>query len=148
MLVEKTHLHIEHQQSAYFKTDFTASHFIQVVLSVASLLFEITFSTLSRNKIMINSGAESELTNKFNFTYKSKCTDFKNAMNQLTLLQANLLREDELDILSLEATKIQCDNHVEISILFVFELNNPEILDEIVEQFDMFTAYLDSISGM
>ncbi len=66
-------------------------------------------------------------------------------MKQLQLLRINLLNEDKLKILFL---KIRCDKHLEISILFVFELNNPEILDKIVDQFDVFTAYLDSISRM
>jgi hypothetical protein len=93
---------------------------------------------------MINSGVESELIKKFNFTYKSKCTNFNDAMKQLAHLQLNLLHEGELKILSLEATQLPSDDDTEISILFVFELNNPEILDKIVEQFDVFTAYLDS----
>ena len=68
-------------------------------------------------------------------------------MNQLTLLQTYLLHEDELDILFFEA-QIPSDYDTEISILLVFELNNPEILDRIVEEFDVFTAYLNSLSGM
>jgi hypothetical protein len=66
-------------------------------------------------------------------------------MNQLTLLLANLLREDGLNILSIEATQIPSDDDTEISILIVFELNDPEMLDKIVQQFDVFTAYLDSV---
>jgi hypothetical protein len=64
-------------------------------------------------------------------------------MNQLALLQINLLHEDELDIIFFEA-QIPSDNDTEISILLKFELNNLEILDKIVEQFDVFTAYFDS----
>ena len=94
----KTHLHIQNRLSACFKTDFTASHFLQIILSVASLLFEITFSKFSRSKIIINSGIVSKLTKKFNFTYKSKCTDFNNALNKLILLRINLRHEDELNI--------------------------------------------------
>jgi hypothetical protein len=124
------------------------SHFFQVVISVAALLFEITLSKFSRQKIMINSDAESELTKKLNFTYNSKCTDFKNAMNQLTLLQASLLREEELNILVLEATQIPRYNHTEISILLVFELKNHNILDKIVTEFNVFTSFLDSLSRM
>ncbi len=94
---------------------------------------------------MVNNYSESKLSNKFKFTYKSKCTDLNNAMNQLTLLLANLLREDGLNILSIEATQIPSDDDTEISILIVFELNDPEMLDKIVQQFDVFTAYLDSV---
>jgi hypothetical protein len=97
---------------------------------------------------MINSDAESELTKKLNFTYNSKCTDFKNAMNQLILLQTSLLREEELNILVLEATQIPRNNHTEISILLVFELKNHNILDKIVTEFNVFTSFLDSLSRM
>jgi hypothetical protein len=144
-LFKKTHLHLENQQSACFKTDFNASHFLQVILSVASLLLEITFSKFSRNKMVINSGVESKLTKKFTFTYTSKCTDFNNAMKQLQFFRINLINEVKLKILFL---KLRCDNHVKMSILFVFELNNPEVLDKIVQQFDVFTAYLDTLSRM
>jgi hypothetical protein len=69
-------------------------------------------------------------------------------MNQLKVLRTNLLNEDTVEFLFLEVTKIKCDNHCEISILFEFELNNPEILDMIVEQFDVLTSYLDNLSQM
>ena len=67
-------------------------------------------------------------------------------MNHFMLLQINLLNEGELKVLFLKIPKILCDNHLEISILFVFELNNPAILDEIVEQLEVFTTHLDSTS--
>ncbi len=77
--------------------------------------------------------------------------DLKNAMNQLTLLQMNLLHENrisvktELNILTSEVTQIPLDDVTEISILMIFELNDSEMLDKIVRQFDVFTAYLDSV---
>ena len=70
-----------------------------------------------------------------------------NAMKQLTLLQTNLLYKDELKILFFMA-QIPSDDDAEISIVLEFELKNPEIFDKIVEQFDVFTTYLDSISRM
>jgi hypothetical protein len=97
---------------------------------------------------MINSDTGSELTKQYNFTYKSKCADCKNAMNQMALLQINLLHEDGLNILVLEAKQIPSDNHTEISISFIFELNNRDILAKIVEKFDVFILYLDSLSQM
>ena len=141
-------LHIENrriQKCKSLKTDFLAPHFIQVLLSVASLLFEIKFSKSSRNKIMVNNYSESKLSKKFNFTYKSKCMDLKNAIKQLTLLQMNLVHENELNILTSEVKQIPLDDVTEISISMVFELIDPEKLDEIVQQFDVFTAYLDSV---
>jgi hypothetical protein len=69
--------------------------------------------------------------------------DLKNAMNQLALLQIDLLREDGLNILSLEATQIPIDDDNEISISMEFELNDPEMLEKIVQHFAVFTAYLD-----
>ncbi len=71
--------------------------------------------------------------------------DLKNAIKQLKLLQINLLHEDELNISILDVTQIPLANDTEISILLVFELNNSEMLDKIVQQFKVFTAYLDSI---
>jgi hypothetical protein len=71
--------------------------------------------------------------------------DLKNAMNQLALLQIDLLREDGLNILSLEATQIPIDDDNEISISIVFKLNDPEMLATIVQHFAVFTALLDSV---
>src|SRR5438552_2767987 len=107
--VEKTHLPIEN--------GFYCCIFLQVILSVVALLFEITFSKISHNKIMIDSDVELKLINKFNFVYKSRCTDFNNAINKLILLRINLLRVDGLNVSFFEATKTQSDNHTEMSIL-------------------------------
>ena len=117
----KTHLNIENRLSACFKTDFTASHFLQVILSVAALLYEITLSKFSR-EIKLYSDAESELTKKFNFTYK--CTDRAIAMNQLELLQGNLLREDGLNVLFLDAKQIPSDNDTNINFIVIFFSNS------------------------
>jgi hypothetical protein len=144
--VLKAHLHVENGLRTCFKTDFTASHSLQVILSVAALLFEITFSKFPRKKIMVNRDAESVFKEKFVFTYESKCIDFKNAMNYFMLLRVNLLNDGELKVLFLKITKILRDKNSKIFVLFVFELNNPGILDKIVKQFDAFISYLNSSS--
>jgi hypothetical protein len=61
-------------------------------------------------------------------------------------LHNTLLHEDELEISHLDAASYPIDNKFEISIYFVFQLNNPEKFDKIVEQFDALTLYMDSIS--
>jgi hypothetical protein len=56
------------------------------------------------------------------------------------------MNEDDLEISLLEAEEIPCDNDAEISISLECELRNPGKLETIVEQFDVFTAYLNGIS--
>src|SRR5271154_2581969 len=79
---------------------------------------------------------------KFTFAYVSKCGDLRNARKQFNLLQNTLLCDDDLIIYS-----AACDIDInELSISLVFQLNNPEMIGDIVKQFDEFTVYLDSIS--
>ena len=114
-----SHFSVEKKHTYPFKTDFTASHFLQIILSVAALLFEITFSKFFRSKMTINSDVESDLTKKFNFTYESKCTDFDNAMNQLKLYPINPLHEGGLNILYLEAKPIPSDYDTNIKFIVI-----------------------------
>jgi hypothetical protein len=144
-LFKKTHLHIENQLSTYFKTDFTASHFLQVVLSVATLLFEIAFSKFVRNKIL-NKNPKNKSEIIYKFSYKSKCTDVKNAMRQLNLLHNILLGEDDLEITYPQVAKKPSDNAFEILISWEFNVNNLEMLDKIIFKFDEFTDFLDTMS--
>jgi hypothetical protein len=71
-----------------------------------------------------------------------------NAMEKLYNMHNQLLNENDLKITSSEAVKIFIGNYFEIQISLAFELNNLEKIDEIVDQFDEFTAYLDSISQL
>jgi hypothetical protein len=95
--------------------------------------------------MMVNIDVDSKSTKKFNFSYKSQCTDVNNAIKQLKLILISLLQEDELNVLFFEAP-VPSDDQVEISISLAFEVKNRNILDRIVKEFDVFTAYLDSIS--
>jgi hypothetical protein len=106
------------------------------------------FSKFVPKKIMVNSDTENVFKKKFIFTYESRCIDFKNAMNYFMFFRVNLLNDSDLKVIFLKITKILRDKNFKISILFVFELNNPGILDKIVKQFDEFTTYLDSLSRM
>jgi hypothetical protein len=67
----------------------------------------------------MNRDVESEITKKFNFKYKSKCTDYNNAMNQLKLLQINHLRENGLNVLFLEAKQIPSDDDTNIDFIVI-----------------------------
>ena len=118
--------------------------FHQIILSVLSLLFEISYSKFSRYKMQRNNFETTVLSKiqKFTFSSQSKCGDLRNARKQFNLLQNTLLCEDDLMIYSKA-----CDNdNNELFISLKFELNNPEKIDEIVKQFDEFAVYLDSIS--
>jgi hypothetical protein len=70
----------------------------------------------------------------------------KNARKQWKVLQNNLLIEDELVILLLEADEIPSDHMCEISFLLKLKLKNTIILAQIVNQFNEFTWYINSIS--
>jgi hypothetical protein len=121
--------------------------FISVLLSFVCLLFEIGFSKFAQNKMTTNRAVE--LSNRlciFNFTYKSLCVDVTNAMKQLNILQCNLLNQDYLKILHLEAAKFPSDNMFMIFISLEFKLNIQSQKLEITEQFNEFKNYLDSIS--
>ena len=119
--------------------------FHQTILSVLSLLFEISYSRFYRNITQRNNLETTVLSKlqKFTFSSQSKCGDLRNARKQFNLLQNIILCEDELKITYSE----MCDNNdVELSISLIFELNSPEKIGEIALQFDEFTLYLDGIS--
>jgi hypothetical protein len=67
----------------------------------------------------MNSDVENKLTKKFNFTYKSKCTDFDNAMKQMKLFQTNLQREEVLNVLFLKAKQTPSDTHTNIDYILI-----------------------------
>ena len=107
-------------------------------------MFEIAYSKHSRNKVK---NVVTPLAGKYAFSYQSKYGDLKNARKQLWQLLHNL-NEDELEISLSDASKIPSNKDVdrEISIALVFELNNLEKLPEIVQTFQSFAVFLDSIS--
>jgi hypothetical protein len=65
-------------------------------------------------------------------------------MKQLGYFYIYLLNENDLEISHWDARKIPNENNFVISL--EFRLNNPENIDKIVQQFNTFMAYLDSIS--
>ncbi len=109
-------------------------------------MFEITLSKIYYcEELQLESVLA--LSKQFEYSYQSKCVDRKNAMIQLNHLHSSLLHEDGLDVLHLEATRVVPSNYQsEICISLVFEVNNLILVDKIVDQFNAFTAYLDSIS--
>jgi hypothetical protein len=112
--------------------------------SVTSLLFEITYSHLSCEKM---TNTVTPLSKVHTFSYKSKCGNLKSAMIEFYRVHNSLLHDDELVITHAESLRIPSDDKdFELSILFEFELNNPEKIGEIVERFNLLTVYLDSIS--
>jgi hypothetical protein len=68
--------------------------------------------------------SRAELAKKLYFTCKSKYSFLKNAMKQLYNLHYELLKKDDLKITFSKAVEIPIDDHFEIAISLVFELNN------------------------
>ena len=115
-----------------------------VIISVALLLFEILYSQLSRKKV-IDKNLMIPLSKECQFSYQSKCTDFKNAKTHFNRLLHSLY-EDRIEISHAHVLRIPSNNDIDLSILLKFELDNPGGLDNIVQKFDVFTLYLDCIS--
>ena len=67
-------------------------------------------------------------------------------MKQLNRLHDKLLDEDDLDISDLHVTKDPSDNIFNISILWKLKVNRPKMLDTIVDQFEAFTDFLNTLS--
>ncbi len=95
---------------------------------------------------MLNENPENKLSIIYMFSYKSKCTDVKNAVIQLNLLHIKLLDENYLEISHPQVVKIPIDTFFEILISWEFKVNNPEILGKVVDQLNAFTVFLDTIS--
>ncbi len=93
---------------------------------------------------MLQRNIVTTLSKEFKFSYQSKCGDLKNAMKALNYLQHSILNDDELEIAVFETSNISSDN--KLCILLELKLYSAEKLDRIVQQFDVLTVYLDSIS--
>jgi hypothetical protein len=123
--------------------------FFMVVLSVVSLLFEIVTSKFFRDKLISSNPEKDKSSKMYTFSYKSaKCADLQKFMKLLTYLHKDILNDDDLKVLYsfIESTKILGDNLYEIFISIGFDLYNPDKLDRIIKQFNVFTDHLDSIS--
>lgn len=74
------------------------------------------------------------------FSYQSKCGNLKIAMKDYSRLHNILLDDGAVEIVHSEALRIASDtNDFKLSILFVFELNNPDKIDEIIKRFRVLT---------
>jgi hypothetical protein len=130
-------------QLCALKTIFSYGAIIQVLLSVLSLIFELTFSKFSRHKMLFNNSII-KFTETLNYTYKSKRVDVKKAIQQMNQFNNYLLCDEHLKISHVKVAKRPTDNQFEI--LLVFKLCNHRKLHEVIEQLNVFTAYLDDIS--
>jgi hypothetical protein len=83
---------------------------------------------------------------KFKYSYESKCADAINFSNQLNQLHHELLHVDGLKILILQDMLTSIDSKFVISIALEFELSYFKNFTKIVQQFDAFSNFLDSIS--
>jgi hypothetical protein len=70
----------------------------------------------------------------------------RNALKQLNILHKKLLDDDDLEISYPQFAKTPSDNVFNIMISWEFNVNNPEMLNKIVDQFDVFTAFLNTIA--
>jgi hypothetical protein len=113
--------------------------FLMLVLSVLSLITEIVYYKHVSCKVIQKQSVSTRLPKICKFSYQSKCSDVTSAMKQLYLLLHSL--NEDLDELQIYQSRGR-----QFSIALEFQINIPDKLDEIVEKFNSFVKYLDSIS--